>query len=109
MDAIAISASSAGSKDEIDLALCLAENAFAKKTNIARKLKYEFILWLAGRRDIKSAMEATCPREGEEFFVAIFSGRKDALGKIGAKKLPLALKKKADPLRLEKISLSRIR
>lgn len=108
-DALAISEKAAGSEQEVDLALHLAEDAFEKGKNIGRKLKYEFILWLAGKRDIKSAMEATAPGPGEDFFVALFSGGEGALEKIGATRLPLGLKKTADPLRLERISLSRIK
>ncbi|HSB46503.1 MAG TPA: KEOPS complex subunit Cgi121 [Candidatus Bilamarchaeum sp.] len=108
-DAIALGTEAAGSTEEISLALHLAGHSMAKKTNIARKLKYEFILWLSGKRDIRSAMEATAPKEGDEFFVAVFSDDEHALEKIGAKKLPLGLKKKAGPLALEKISLSRVK
>lgn len=108
-DAIAIGAGAVRSKEEADLALHLAEDAFSGKKNIARKMKYEFLLWLSGKRDIKSAMEATSPKEGEDFFVAVFSGGEHALGKIGGTKLPLGLDKKADPLRLERISLSRVK
>jgi tRNA threonylcarbamoyladenosine modification (KEOPS) complex Cgi121 subunit len=111
IDAIAISITAIEYREEVDLALYLAEKAFAKKTKIARKLKYEFILWLAGKRDIKRAMEATAPKEGGEFFVAVFSdlGEDGVLKALDAKKLPLGLGKKSDPLRLERISLSRIK
>src|SRR4029434_10956829 len=56
IDGIAIRRDMVGSREELDLALHLAESSFSKKTNIARKLRYEFILWLAGRTYIKSAM-----------------------------------------------------
>lgn len=111
MDCIAFGIGAVLSMQEADLAMHLAEKAFAEKRNIARKPRYEFILWLSGRRDIKSAMEATAPAEGEELFVAVFSdiGEREALGRLKAEKLPLGLEKNADPLRLERISLSRIR
>lgn len=111
IDAIAIGTGAVEAEEEADLALHLAEGAFADKTNIARKLRYEFMLWLSGKRDIRSAMEATATKEGEGFFLAVFSDADegDALEALDAIKLPLGLKKKADPLRLERISLSRIR
>ena len=73
LDAVAISPQAVRSREEIMLARHLAEAAFGKKANIAKKLRYEFLLWLSGRRDIKSAMEATSP-EGGEMIVVVFGG-----------------------------------
>ncbi len=113
--AIAIRWSAASSVEEIMLAHHLAENAFAKKANIARDIRYEFLLWVSGKTDIRSAMESTAPEAGGDFFVLVFPGDKKgpgaaALGRIlDARKLPLGLKKEGDALALERISLSRIR
>ena len=112
LDAIAISINSVGSLEEFELAYHLAKRSFEKKKNIARKLKYEFILWLAGKNDIKSAMEATTPLENDlEFFVVVFSdsSERKVLIKLDAKKISLRLKKSGDPIRLEMISLSRVK
>jgi tRNA threonylcarbamoyladenosine modification (KEOPS) complex Cgi121 subunit len=86
--------------EEIELAYHLAKKSFAGKKNIARKFKYEFLLWLSGTRDIKNAMKKTAPEKGKPFLLIVFSGQMK-----GEKP---ALKKTADPLRLERISLSRI-
>jgi tRNA threonylcarbamoyladenosine modification (KEOPS) complex Cgi121 subunit len=111
LDAVAIRCDMVHSIDELELARHLAESSFEKKKSIARQLRYEFLLWLSGKTDIKSAMEAASPREADgEFFVIVFSGgnEREILGLLDAEKRPLALEKKAEPLALERISLSRI-
>lgn len=123
--AVAIRPDAAETSEGLELAYYLAERAFAKKTSIAKKLKYEFLLWLAGKTDIRSAMEATAPgKDGGDFLVVVFSGRgagssgrgsagadEDGLMKklvaLGAKEAKL--KKNASPLALERISLSRLK
>ena len=111
IDAIAISTSFVQSLEEIKLAHHLAESAFSRKKNIGRKLKYEFLLWLAGKRDIKSAMEITTPKEGEDFFVVLFSHlpEKEILKRLKARKKKNSLVKDGEAIALERISLSRIR
>ncbi len=133
VDAVAVRPDAIGSVEEAGLALHLAQRAFANKTNIAKKLKYEFLLWLSGKTDIASAMKITAPVErsgtnGNEFLVVDFSGRggtageRDVAGRergemaradvvklLEAKELPLKLENEAKPLALERISLSRIR
>jgi tRNA threonylcarbamoyladenosine modification (KEOPS) complex Cgi121 subunit len=94
-----INKESVESMEEIKLAYHLSRAAFKNKTNIAKKLKYEFLLWLAHTRDIKNAMKKTAPKKGKTLLV-LFSGE---INRKNAK-----LKENADPLRLEKISLSRI-
>ncbi len=115
LDAVAVRPGLAQSAMEFELAHHLAKSAFAKKTNIARSMRVEFLLWLSGKTDIRSAILETVPRErgnGEtEFFVAVFS---DADGdavcrKLDAKRLPLSLGKEGEPLALERISLSRVK
>lgn len=100
LDAVAVKESAVESMEELELAYHLARKTFAGKKNIARKFKYEFLLWLSGTRDIKNAMKKTAPEEGKPFLLIVFSGQ------IRGEKP--ALKKTADALRLEKISLSRI-
>ncbi len=98
-DYVQISKKSVESMEEIKLAYHLSLTAFKNKKNIAKKLKYEFLLWLAHTRDIKNAMKKTAPEKGGTLLI-LFSGE---INRKNAK-----LKEKAEPLRLEKISLSRI-
>jgi tRNA threonylcarbamoyladenosine modification (KEOPS) complex Cgi121 subunit len=111
-DAVMVRDGACTSMEELALAEHLAESAFAAKTNIARSLRYEFLLWISGRRDIRSAMEATAPGEGaRDFFVISFSsaGEREILRALGAEKKALGLGEKAEPLALERISLSRVK
>jgi tRNA threonylcarbamoyladenosine modification (KEOPS) complex Cgi121 subunit len=110
--AVAIGTGSARSLEELQLALHLAERSFGNRTNVAKKLKFEFLLWLTGRTDIRSAMEIAAPEAGGEILAVIFSGRgSGALAKkfraMGARNAKL--EKNAQPLALERISLSRLR
>ena len=105
LDAVALRPDAVESLEELELAFHLAKKAFENKKNIGKKLKYEFLLWLSGTRDIDSAIKKTSPR-GDEFLLVVFSERK----------LPAELKEKktglrrhGESLRLEMISLSRIR
>ncbi len=112
LDAVALGPGSAGSVEELRLAWHLASRAFGSGKNIADKMRYEFLLWLAGKRDIRSAMEATAPEDGGHgLFVVWFSGagEDEVLSALEARKLPLGLPEEGDPLRLERISLSRLR
>ncbi len=110
LDAVAVDPSAAGSAEELGLAWHLAARAFGGGKNIANKMRYEFLLWLAGKRDIRSAMQATSPAVGE-FVVVWFSGagESDVCSALEGKKLPLGLPQEGEPLRLERISLSRLR
>jgi hypothetical protein len=83
------------SLEEVELAGYLTDKAFVEKKNIARERKLEFLLWLSGKRDIRSAIEAT-----KGITVEITGG------KITIRPEPKM--KKADPLALERISLSRV-
>jgi len=90
--------------EELKLAEYLARKSFKKK-KIARKFPLEFLLWLSGKTNIKSAMEMLF-KKNSDVLVVSFSGRK-IIKKLGTKK-PLMIPKRADPLQIEKISLSRI-
>lgn len=105
--AVVLSLNSIESMEEIKLAEYLAKKSFKNKKNIAKKFKYEFLLWLSGKRDIKSALENTKPKENK-MFIVIFSESKNILKKLGITSKAAGLKKRADPLTLERISLSRI-
>jgi hypothetical protein len=118
LGAVAVRPGVAGAMREFMLAGHLAGRAFQKKANIARQMRFEFLLWLTGRTDIRSAMEAASP-DGGEFFVILFPkhgtrNRKPETPDIvcralEARKLPPGLPEEAEPLALERISLSRIR
>ena len=101
-DAVAIRPDAVGSIEEIELAMHLAADAFQRGTNIAKRMKYEFLLWLSGTRDIKNALRRTAP-EGKEFLLIAFSDKR-----IEVPHERHGLREKADPLSLERISLSRI-
>lgn len=112
MDAVAMKEGCVGSLEEIELALHLARSAMDKKANIARSLRYEFLLWLAGKRDLRNAMKETGPGpEDKEFIVVSFSDaqEEEILGRLNANPKDLRLKEKASPLALERISLSRVK
>ena len=97
-DRIAIGRQCVNSLEELELALHLAESAFKKNKNIAKSLRFEFLLFLAGTRDIRSAMKKTAP--GKKHLLVIFSDEGVGDG--------VDLRKKAEPLSLERISLSRV-
>lgn len=99
-DGVMVRKDAVGSSEEIELAFHLAQWSFRKKKNIAKNLNYEFLLWLSGTRDIKNAIKKTAPQKGDECLLIDFSGKE--------KGKKTELRKKADPLRLERISLSRI-
>ncbi len=89
------------SEEELELAHLLARDAFRKKRNVAKQFRYEFLLWLSGKTDIKSALRwAGHPKDGIKI----------AFGKVKMSfSSPKKLRKKAEPLELERISLSRIK
>lgn len=104
IDGVAVRPELVKSIEELELSNHLAKKAFQNRKNIARKFKYEFLLWLSGTRDIKNAIKKTAP--GGEFLLILFSDYD--ISKLKAKEKKLNLKKTADPLALERISLSRI-
>jgi tRNA threonylcarbamoyladenosine modification (KEOPS) complex Cgi121 subunit len=106
LDAVALRPDTVESLEELELAFHLAKKAFEKKKNIAKKLKYEFLLWLSGTRDISSAIKRTSPK-GKQFLLAVFSERKKLPAELKEKRMGLS--KRGKSLRLERISLSRIR
>jgi tRNA threonylcarbamoyladenosine modification (KEOPS) complex Cgi121 subunit len=110
LNAVAVRAGLVASEEEFELANHLAKRSFEAKTNIARSLRYEFLLWLCGKRDIKSAMKESEPDE-KEFFVIVFSDtdEKEILSVLDAKSMKNNLPKVAEPLSLERISLSRVK
>jgi len=100
-DAISVRKDLVKSEEEIKLAHHLAELSFKSKKNIAKKFKYEFLLWLTGKTDIKSALRISEPKQKE--CIAVVFGDSTVKGKAHN------LKRTAEPLDIEKISLSRIK
>ncbi len=112
LDAVAVSPAAAGSEEELRLAAHLAGKALAGGKNIAKAERYEFLLWLAGKRDIRSAMEATSPQRGERDIVVVWFSRtseEEVLRRLEAEDLSIGLPEEGEPLRIERISLSRLR
>ena len=96
--------------EEIELAYLLSKDSFRNKKNIAKKFRYEFLLWLSGKTDIKSALNSFSPKKSDKILLIIFKGdTKKILKEMEASEKPLKLKKTAEPLDLERISLSRIK
>ncbi|VVB97922.1 Uncharacterised protein [uncultured archaeon] len=105
----AFSPSLAGSEEQIRLAALLAEKSFAGKSNLAKTMELEFLLWLCGENDLRKAFAKNdfSPRD---FLLVSFgdAGKKALLEALSAKERPLSLRKKADALELEGISLGRL-
>ncbi len=95
---------------EILLANYLAKKAFREKTNIAKKFRLEFLLWLSATRDIENALNAISFDDKEDILLISFSkkSKQRILKLLRAKELKLKLQKNANALDLERISLSRI-
>jgi tRNA threonylcarbamoyladenosine modification (KEOPS) complex Cgi121 subunit len=99
--------------EEIMLAHYLAKRSFKEKTNIAKSLHIEFLLWFAGTRDIEKAFEYAMFDNTRDFVLLSFSKQNEhtkghIIKLLRAKEKKLVIKKKADPLCLERISLSRL-
>lgn len=107
-NAILVSRDIVGSMEEILLAAHLAKKSFEKRKNLARVPKYEFLLWLTGKKDIKSAIEKSRTADDPGLLLIIFSGSKEITHLLGSCADKPHLPEKADPLALERISLSRV-
>jgi len=99
-DAVLLNPEKINSTEELELAYFLAEKSFRNKKNIAKKFRYEFLLWLSGKTDISSAIKYFQTSEKRKILV-LFKGK--------MKLKPAKLEKRAEPLDIERISLSRIK
>ena len=109
-DALIVDSGKVSSSEELELAYRLAKESFENKRNIAKKFRYEFLLWLSGKTDINSALKSSSPSKPDNILLILFKGEpKELLKKLKASEKPLKLKKRAEPLDIERISLSRIR
>ncbi len=110
LDALALEPSCVHSMEELELAQHLAKRCHERKTNLANKFKYEFLLWLTGKTDIKSAMAKIAPKDSNELLIVAFGEDGERVLKaLDAKENKKSLPRRGDPLRLEDMSLSRIR
>jgi len=110
LDALVLDPLVAESKEELELSFHLSKKTLLKKRSLAKKMKYEFMLWLTGKTDIRSAMKKSAPKNAKDLLIVIFGEEKNSvLNALGAKQKKKSLKKEADALRLEEISLSRIK
>ncbi|MBU0586321.1 hypothetical protein KJ780_02315 [Candidatus Micrarchaeota archaeon] len=103
---LAFSPSLVNSEEEIKLAHFLAEKSFKNKKNIAKTLELEMLLWLCGAREIKKALQKSNFLPNDFILVCLKNSPNEK--DFDAKSIPLNLEKKAKPLDLERISLSRI-
>ncbi len=113
-DVVLMDSDSIKAEEELDLAYHLARKTFDNKLAIAKKFKYEFLLWLTGKTDIKSAMKKSEPKDAIDLLVVCFGKETkkelmEALGLSQVMEKKNILKKRSDPLRLEEISLSRVK
>jgi tRNA threonylcarbamoyladenosine modification (KEOPS) complex Cgi121 subunit len=110
LDALVLAPSCAQSMEELELAGHLAKGCFERKTSIANNFRYEFLLWLTGKTDIKSAMAKAVPKDAGELLIISFGeDKRHILAALDAKESKKTLPLRGGALRLEEISLSRIK
>ena len=96
------------SEQELLLADKLTQNAIKEKRNLAKKPEKEFLLWLAAKKDISSALKEYGFQTPKQMILISFKKTKAQLIKqFHLKETKLTLKKKATPMQIERISLSR--
>jgi len=97
------------SLEELELAYALAKRSLEDGTAVSKKLEIEFVLWLAGKNDIRRAFEEVGFRAGKEFIAVAFGmGKKELIAELEMKEKKLGLKKNAEAMAVERVSLSRI-
>ena len=106
-NALVLKTNAFNSEEEAQLAYFLAKKSFNDKSNIAKKFKYEFLLFLTGKIDIKSAANSSLIQSNlSKDAILIAFDEKASIPKHLKKH---KLQKNANPLDLERISLSRIK
>ena len=108
-EAVVVDPANVQSIEEIELAGHLMGRSMEDGRNIVRKRKYEFLLWLSGKTDLKSAFRILNPKSRRMILVILFGDQKKILDSLEAKAAKFKLKENATALDLERISLSRIR
>lgn len=107
-DAVVLRPDCVSSCEELELAALLAGKSIRNGANIANSRKYEFLLWVSGKTDIRSALHWAAPRSPKDMLLVVLSGGKGIKRRLGAYGMPHGLCRKAEPLALERISLSRL-
>jgi len=96
------------SEQELLLAEELTKSAIKEKRNLAKKPEKEFLLWLAAKKDISSALKEYGFQTPKQILIISFKKTKQQLKRLfQLTETKLTLKKKATPLEMEQISLSR--
>ena len=103
-----LDAGKVGSKEELELAYALAKKSIADRTAIGKSLETEFVLWLAGKRDIRRAFEEVGWKGGEMIAVSFGMWRRELFAELELKEKKLGLGREAEWEAVERISLSRI-
>ncbi len=109
LKAVPISPQLAGRLEKLELAHALAEKSFREKSNLAKSMELEFLLWLSSENDLRKAFAKNDFSPSD--FIVVFLGKcskREALRELRAEEKPLALEKKAGALELETVSLSRV-
>jgi tRNA threonylcarbamoyladenosine modification (KEOPS) complex Cgi121 subunit len=94
-------------EEQLKLAYELCKKSIENKTNLAKKEKLEFLLWLSAKKDIGRAIEEMRFKDRNEILLVSFTDNSKDKIKLG-KKIKYKLKKKATSIELEEMSLSRI-
>ncbi|MEK6979470.1 MAG: hypothetical protein AABW86_04570 [Candidatus Micrarchaeota archaeon] len=106
--------SAISSKKQLELAFYLANKSFGTGHSIAKKFHLEFLLWLAGCKDIRKAFAETTFTDAKDILVISFARgtKKQVIGQIldslSSNEKKFSLSDEVEPLVLEKISLSRV-
>lgn len=98
------------SVQSLRLAEYLAKKSIKQKRNISKKNHLEFLLWVAGKKDIRSAIEDMLFEDKNDILAVGLDKKKFERGikRILFRKLRLDLPNDAEPKELERIALSRI-
>lgn len=96
------------SLEELELAHALARKSLEEGTAISKNLEIEFVLWLAGKKDIRRAFGEVGWKKGELVAVSFGMGKKELVAELEMKEKKLGLKKNAGWEAVERISLSRV-
>ncbi|MEW5996586.1 MAG: KEOPS complex subunit Cgi121 [Candidatus Micrarchaeota archaeon] len=108
---VLLDAGKVGSLEELELAYVLAKKSLGDGSAISKKMEIEFVLWLAGKKDIRRAFEEAGWKKGELIAVAFGMGKKELLAELELKERKLETgnwKLGAGWEAVERISLSRI-
>ena len=108
-DALLLNPKKINSTEELFLAERLTKDAFMEKRNIAKREENELLLWIAAGTNISSSLKEYSFHSPKNIIIISFANTKQELKNLfQIEEKPLNLKKKATPLEVERISLSRI-